>query len=327
MTDRKLFLLAACVLMAAPLYICCKAAQAQEFGCDASARWLRYACVYAARDSRHTSIAQCQDASIVDGACLDAADADFEDTLQECGEVFAARLDLCEVLGDEPHEPPFGVDFAANFVDPTEIGAMIAPNPWFPLVVGNTWVYEGPEETITVVVTDKTKLIDGINCRVVNDIVTDGDGFLIEDTDDWYAQDTDGNVWYCGEIAENFELFEGDDPEVVELVDIDGSWKHGRDSAKAGMLLPFEPQVGDLIRQEVLYTDAEDVIEILSVTATESAAGGACVDTCLQTLDYTPLEPGVQEHKFYAPGIGMIVEINLEDGERVELVEFTGVGS
>ena len=327
MSDRKLFLLAVCVLLSAPLYAYCKFAEAQEFGCEASARWLRYACTYDARDSRHTALAQCEDASVVDASCLDAAEDDFDDTLEECGDVFAARLEICEALDDAPHEPPFGSDFDADFVDPTQIGGSVAPNPWFPLVAGNTWVYEGGEETITVVVTDKTKLIDGITCVVVNDLVVDEDGFVVEDTDDWYAQDLDGNVWYCGEIAENFEVFEGDDPEVVELVDIEGSWKHGRDYAKAGMLLPRAPEVGDVIRQEVFYTDAEDVVEILSLTSSETAPGGSCTETCLETLDFTPLEPDVEEHKFYAPGIGMIVEINMEDGERVELVEFTGVGS
>ena len=57
------------------------------------------------------------------------------------------------------------------------------------------------------------------------------------------------------------------------------------------------------------------------------APGGTCADTCLQTRDFTPLEPEVNEHKYYAPGIGLIVEINLEDDERVELVQFVGVGS
>jgi hypothetical protein len=303
------------------------AASAQQVGCSASTRNLGLACRFDARDELLTRIAQCQDAGVVDDACIEAAKEEYSESLDECGEVRAARAELCEVFDDAVHEPMFGAGFEASFIDPGTIGGAAAPNPYFPLVVGNQWVYEGPEETITVTVTEKTKLIDGINCVVVNDIVVDEDGIVIENTDDWYAQDLDGNVWYCGEIAENYELFDGDDPEVAELTDIDGSWKHGRDRAKAGMLLPFAPVVGDWIRQELLFTDAEDAIEILSVTASETAPAGACVETCLQTRDFTPLEPGVNEHKFYAPGIGMIVEINLEDDERVELVEFTGVGS
>ena len=136
----------------------------------------------------------------------------------------------------------------------------------------------------------------------------------------------DGNVWYCGEIAENYEEFEGDNTDGPELVDIDGSWKAGRDNAEPGVLLPLEPQVGDVIRQEVLQSDAEDVIEILALDASEIAPGASCTDSCLMTADFTPLEPGELEHKFYASGIGMIVETKPGTGERVELITFTGVG-
>lgn len=92
------------------------------------------------------------------------------------------------------------------------------------------------------------------------------------------------------------------------------------------MLIPFAPELGQIIRQEVKYPDAEDAIEILSITATESAPGGACVENCLQTRDFTALEPDAEEHKYYAPGIGLIVEVDPDSGERLELIEFQGVG-
>jgi hypothetical protein len=301
------------------------AASGQDFGCSASARLLRFACAADLRDDFFTATAQCIDAATPDDACHDAAEVALDEGRDECDEVFSARMELCEALDDETHEPDFGIDFVANFVDPTQIGAGVAPNPYFPLVAGNRWVYADEEETITVEVTDETKLIDGIRCVTVTDIVTE-DGVLIEDTDDWYAQDVNGNVWYCGEIAQNFELFDGDMPETAELVDLEGSWKHGRDGAKAGLLLPATPNVGDVIRQEVKFTDAEDVVEILSVTASETAPGGSCSGNCLQTLDFTPLEPDAEEHKYYAPGIGLIVEVKPETGERLELMEFVGVG-
>jgi hypothetical protein len=333
MSDRRLYVCAVLVLLAAPIYAMCKLAHADhpslmhEPSCAATARWLRHACAFDTRDDLYTAIAKCQDASVVDGDCIEQSKSEYREARGECGDVFEARLEICEALDNEVHDPLFGADFAASFVDPTEIGSSVVPNPYFPLVAGNRWVYEGPGETITVVVTEKTKLIDGITCVVVNDVVVDEDGFVVEDTDDWYAQDVDGNVWYCGEIAQNFEVFEGDDPEKAELVDIEGSWKHDRDYAQAGVLLPFAPEVGDIIRQEVMYTNAEDVIEILSTAETETAPGGACVETCLQTRDFSALDPGVEEHKFYAPGVGLIVEINIEDDERLELVEFVGVGS
>ena len=296
-----------------------------EPGCSVSAHTQRLACEYDLRDDYFTSTAQCLDAANADPACFDDVESEFDDGLDECNEVLEARMELCELLDDETHDPAFGTDYAANFVDPLEIGNTVAANPWFPLVTGNHWVYEGGAETIEVTVTGDTKLIDGVTCVVVIDIVTE-DETVIEITNDWFAQDVDGNVWYCGEIAENFEEFEGDDTVGPELVDIEGSWKAGRDNAEPGVLLPLDPQVGDVIRQEVLQTDAEDVIEILAVDASETAPGAACDGTCLMTRDFTPLEPGVSEHKFYAPGIGMIVELNPDTNERVELITFTGAG-
>lgn len=327
MRHNMLFTLAVAVVAIGATYAICKVAVAQNVGCTASARNLGLACHFDARDDRLTRIAQCQDASVADPECVASAREQYEETLDECSDVLQARLELCEALDDVAHQPMFGAEFSAGYVDPATIGAGTAPNPYFPLVAGNQWIYEGPDETITVTVTSKTKLIDGIHCVVVNDLVVDEDDIVVENTDDWYAQDLEGNVWYCGEIAENYALFDGDDPGLAELTDIDGSWKHGRDGAIAGMLLPFAPEVGAVLRQEVLYTDAEDAVEILSVTASETAPAGSCVDNCLQTRDFTPLEPDANEHKFYAPGIGLIVEINIEDDERVELVQFTGVGS
>jgi hypothetical protein len=40
-------------------------------------------------------------------------------------------------------------------------------------------------------------------------------------------------------------------------------------------------------------------------------------------MDFTPLEPEVFEYKYYAPGVGLILEVDPETGERVELVEMT----
>ena len=229
-------------------------------------------------------------------------------------------------LNDATHEPDFGLDFAANFVDPTEIGVTVAPNPYFPLIAGNRWVYADEEETISVEVTTDTKLIDGIRCVTVTDIVTE-DGIPIEDTDDWYAQDVDGNVWYCGEISQNFELFEGDMPEIAELVDLEGSWKHGRDDAKAGMLLPAAPVVGDVIRQEIKFTDAEDVVEILSLTATESAPRRIVQRQLLANARLSRRSsPMPMSTNSMRPGIGLIVEVKPDTGERLELMEFIGVG-
>jgi len=294
--------------------------------CSSAAVALQQACAVDQVDDHFEGNAVCAD--ILDDD--DRADclADVEDEVaekgEECDAVFDARLALCEDLGDAAHDPAFGEAFAANFVDPLLIGNGVTPNPWFPLVTGNRWLYLGDDESIEVIVTAETKLIEGVTCVVVVDTAFE-DGIPIEITRDWYAQDVDGNVWYCGEISRNFEVFEGDDPETPELVDIDGSWKSGRDGAEAGMLLPFDPQPGAVFRQEVSYGEAEDVIRIESITETEASNGGSCNGDCLLTTDYTPLDPEVEENKYYAPGTGLIVEIDLETGDRVELEEFSNV--
>ena len=306
---------------------------AAEHGCSASAQSLFLACGYDVKEGYLNGLAVCVDTNDTDAAeeCIAEVEEERGDDTEECDEVLEARREVCEKLNDAAHEVGFGEDFAGNFIDPLDIGVTIEPNPWLPMVQGNVWVYEASglddegeevEEEIVVTVTDAVKLIEGIRCLVVNDTVSE-DGEVIEDTDDWFAQDKDGNVWYCGEIAENKESFDGDEPAVAELVDLEGSWKSGRDGAEAGMLLPFAPVVGQVIRQEVLLGDAEDVMEVESLTGTESAEAASCAENCLVTLDYTPLEPGEFENKYYVPGLGLIVETKLDSSERLELVEFT----
>jgi hypothetical protein len=237
-----------------------------------------------------------------------------------CKEQLGARLDLCGLVGEKRYDPDFDPE---NFVNPLEIGKSVAANPYFPLIPGTQWVYEGGDEVITVTVTGKTKLIEGVTCVVVNDLVEEDD-VSIEDTDDWYAQDLDSNVWYCGEIAKNFETIEGDLPDDPELVDIDGSWKAGRDGAKPGILMLADPKVGDVYRQEVLLGDAEDVAEVISTTGSAKidVDDASCDGDCLITRDFTPIEPGLNENKYYKPGVGLIIEVDME-GNRVELVEMT----
>jgi hypothetical protein len=89
-------------------------------------------------------------------------------------------------------------------------------------------------------VLNETKAIAGVTCIVVRDQVFD-DGDLIEDTDDWYAQAKDGNVFYCGEEVKDFGSFEGDNPRKPELVSIDGSFKAGRDGDKPGIIFQAFP--------------------------------------------------------------------------------------
>jgi hypothetical protein len=259
--------------------------------------------------------------------CFEEAEADQADSRQLCRTQHHARRDLCHVLGEGRYDPDFDpVDFDDDFTN------LANPNPYFPLTIGNRWKYVGGGETITVRVLDKIKLIEDVTCIVVNDLVTE-DGQKIEDTDDWYAQATNGDAYYCGEIAKNFETFEGDDPEKAELVDVEGSWKAGRDGSKPGIIFLNEPRVGDLYRQEWAPGDAEDVAKVLSTTyhygdgpeldefVPQELADLLCASSdCIVTLDFTPVEPGVFERKYYAPEIGLFLEVDPKTGDIVQLV-------
>lgn len=289
--------------------------------CSRTAELAFKACGAEKRDDFLIAKAKCINISDRDERrkCKSEARAVRQETKELCKDQLDAREDVCDLLGEERFDPDFD---PANFVDPDKIGNSVAPNPFLALVPGTQWKYESEGETIMVTVTDKIKLVDGVRCRVVQDVVTSSDGFEVEDTDDWFAQDLKGNVWYCGEEVKDFEVFEGDEPVEEELVAIDGSFKAGRDGAQPGILLPADPQVGDSYRQEFDLGNAEDTVEVLSVTGTEEAPGGSCDGDCFVTRDFSALDPGSEENKYYAPGIGLIVEINLVDGVRNELVEY-----
>jgi hypothetical protein len=193
----------------------------------------------------------------------------------------------------------------ADFVDTID-------NPFLPLTPGQTLIYEAdtPDglEHIEVAVTYDTRTILGVACVVVHDTVT-LDGQLIEDTFDWYAQDRDGNVWYFGEDSRTYEN--------GVLVSTEGSWEAGVDSAKPGIVMEADPQVGDSYRQEYYVGVAEDTAEVVSLNESVTVPYGS-FESCVETKDFTPLEPGVVEYKFYAAGVGQV--LTLEGGVRVELI-------
>jgi len=240
------------------------------------------------------------------------AGEEYWEALAEARERYEARMELSEALDEYRYYPEIDPE---NFLSPGEIAAN--PNPYWPLVPGTTYTYEGDTEdgteVIVVEVTDETREILGVECVVVRDRVY-LDGELVEDTRDWYTQDTDSNVWYFGENSLEYE-----DGEVVGL---EGSWEAGQDSALPGILMEAAPAVGDIYRQEFFLGDAEDAAEVLALSESVTVPYGS-FDNCLQTGEFTPVEPDAYEHKFYAPGIGLVLEVDPESGERVELVSIT----
>ncbi|HEY3217375.1 MAG TPA: hypothetical protein VGK93_12875 [Candidatus Eisenbacteria bacterium] len=189
-------------------------------------------------------------------------------------------------------------------------------NRYFPLRPGTTYTYRGVSkdgvELNTVEVTHNTKTILGVPTIVVHDAVYIEDGSLSEDTFDWYAQDRQGNVWYFGEDTKTYDH--------GMLVTTEGSWEAGKNDAKAGIIMLADPHVGDTYQQEDSPGVVADMAKVVSLTETATVEAGTFRD-CLETTEWTPIEPGNRSHKFYAPGVGTVLELSTrQGGERVELI-------
>ena len=207
-------------------------------------------------------------------------------------------------------------------LDPADFTTNI-DNPYWPMSPGDKWVYREtepgePELRVEVTVTDRTKMIaNGVEARVVRDVVTE-DGQPIEVTDDWYAQDRVGNVWYLGEDTAEYE-----NGKVVTRA---GSFEAGVDGAQAGIIMPANPRDGMAYRQEYFKGEAEDRAEVLSTDEQVEVPFGH-FEGALMTKDLVPLEPEVSEYKLYAKGIGPVLTIKTSGGSgREELIEYTQGG-
>ena len=230
--------------------------QGTEF-CTKTTKAAFKACQHEVLDDYWTSIGNCNNLSDGHKDCGQEANLLLKEGKKECGDQRAGRLEVCGAIGEAPYNPQIE---PSMFVDPAEIGKTVPVNPYFPLIRGRTWVYKGGTETITVTVTDDTKVILGVTCAVVHDVVQDN-GVVIEDTKDWYAQDIQGTVWYLGEISQDFDN--------GELAGIEGSWMAGVES-KAGFIMKAAPAVGDVYRQEFSLGNAEDMAEVLSLTGSDT---------------------------------------------------------
>ena len=206
-------------------------------------------------------------------------------------------------------------------LDPAEFTTEI-DNPYWPMTPGSRWVYEESDaegtNRVVVTVTNETKEIaNGVEARVVHDVVTQ-DGEPVEITDDWYAQDADGNIWYLGEETAEYE-----DGKVASR---EGSFEAGVDGAEAGVAMPADPEPGLEYRQEYLEGEAEDHARVLGFSERVVVPFGK-FDSVLQTEDVNPLgEPVQVENKFYAEGVGPLLTIDLTGEGREELISYTAGG-
>jgi hypothetical protein len=256
----------------------------------------------AARADYWLALANCRNGD--DSSCEAQAKADLKDALDLAQQQYDERVNVCKRLGGGPYDPQVSPDQFSTTID----------NPYSPYTPGTTLVYEGDSidgfvhnEVTTL---KETATIAGFTVRAVEDVVL-LDGVLSEDATDYFAQRADGGVWYMGEVSRSYaDGF---------LDSLEGSWRTGKDNALPGIIMEGAPKVGDFYRQEYQAMNAEDVAEVIALDETV-VIGMGTFDHCIQTLESSPLEPGSTEYKYYAPGIGMILDVDLETGDRLELV-------
>jgi hypothetical protein len=194
-------------------------------------------------------------------------------------------------------------------------------NPYWPMPVGRSWHVhvsnpqgESLQETITVL--DQTRRIaDGVTARVVRDVVYEH-GQPSEITDDWYAQDKGGNIWYFGENTTTIDLKTGQK-------DSSGSFEAGQNGADAGIAMPAHPYAGETYREEYYKGHAEDRSTVIALDQQVEAPAGHFTGAIL-TDDHSPLEPTVSEYKLYAKGVGPVVAVSVSgEAEREDLLSYT----
>ena len=204
-------------------------------------------------------------------------------------------------------------------LDPADFTVAI-DNRYWPMAPGTRWVYRETEghgvvKRVVVTVTDRTKRIaDGIEARVVHDVAT-AHGEPAEVTDDWYAQDSEGNLWYLGERTAEYEN--------GRVASTEGSWEAGVDGAQPGVIMPARPQTGQAYRQEYYAGEAEDSATVLSTDEQVQVPFGHFGDAVL-TKETTPLEPSVVEYKLYAPNVGPAMAMDVSgESDREELISLS----
>jgi hypothetical protein len=292
--------------------------------CERTAYQMFRACHFDVQDDLKTAQANCTNLNNRSQrhTCFREAREAGQEEAEHCQDQYEARVDACDLLGEHRYDPDPLLNPDINFVDPADVDPSSA-NPFVSIAEGHTFVVragEEEEEIVVVHTTEEVRDIQEIPCRVVVDValereVDEEDGTIdyvpLEVTDDWFAQDVDGNVYYCGELSRNFE--DG------LLTDLDGSFEAGREYAKGGLLIMAYPNIGTAHRQEFALGEAEDIVQYMDLAAypDEENERFPCSDSggCLMTYDFSPLEPEAAEFKYYIPGVGFVLAEAMEDGE------------
>jgi hypothetical protein len=185
-------------------------------------------------------------------------------------------------------------------------------NSFFVLEPGYQVILGGQEDDeerqLVMTVLNETKVVDGIETRVVEEKETEG-GNIVEVSRNYFTMcRPTNNAIYFGEEVDIYKN--------GKIVNHEGAWLAGENGSKAGMIMPGKAEVGLKYYQEIAPGVAEDRAEIISVNDTLNTPAGTFKQV-LKTEETNPLKPGEKEFKFYAPGIGLIQD------EAIKLVKHT----
>lgn len=233
---------------------------------------------------------------------------EFDVLFSSDGEVLKKTFEGLQAKGDEEEEKETDkkADRFQDFFDleNRNLGSK-GRNKYFILEPGYQLVLEGKEGEHTVkleiTVLDETKKIAGVETRIMEERETE-DGQLIEISRNFFAicKQTK-SVFYFGEEVDIYK--EG------KIVAHEGAWIHGKNNARAGMMMPGEPIIGARYYQEVAPKVAMDRAEIVDVNATLRTPAGK-FKGCLKVQEDNPLD-NEKEFKIHAPGIGLIQDEDL----------------
>jgi hypothetical protein len=209
----------------------------------------------------------------------------------------------CSDSSDAPPANPGADGWTADFPVAREDFVSVGRNSYFILEPGYRLRLEGDGVELVITVLNETKLVDGVETRVVEERESE-DGELTEVARNYFAIDRrTNNVYYFGEDVDFYK-----DGKVTGH---EGTWYSGVDGAKYGLVMPAQITIGAQYYQEIAPKVALDRAKNISVTETVKTPAGEFKD-CLKVEETNPLEKNAREFKYYAPGIGLIQDADLK---------------
>ena len=244
-------------------------------------------------------------------ATIESAEAVYEvDEEEEELEFYEVQLNTSsgdeievQVKSDGTIIDSISEDWTSDFSADKDSLVSTGTNPFFILEPGYQMVFEDDDEKVVKTVMNETKVVDGIECRVVEERETKN-GKLVEFSRNYFAiSKRTGSVYYFGEDV--------DDYKNDQVVGHHGTWLAGKDGAQFGLVMPGLPLMNGRFYQEVAPKVAEDRAEIIDLGASIKTPAGQ-FKNCVKMEETTPLEPNVKEYKVYAPGVGCVQDGDLK---------------